>query len=113
MPIPIAARRHLVRLQNPGTPVSDGDGGFTQAWTDLAPPSVYVQIAPASAKDLERIASGTVLTTATHVVTGPFHPDVTTKTRVVFGDRTFSVTGVSSPEERQIEMVLVCVEVVR
>lgn len=113
MPIAIAERRHLVRLQNPGVAVPDGDGGYTQTWNDLAPANVYVQIRPASARDLERVASGTVLSTATHVVTGPYHPDVTTQTRVVFADRTFNVTGVSSPDERQIEMVLVCVEVVR
>jgi len=125
MPIPIAARRHLVQAQNPAGPaVADGDGGFTQLWTDLAPPTLYVKIAPATAKDLERVAGGTVLATATHIVTGPFHPDVTTETRLTkgprnadgtlaTGSRQFNVTGKSDVEERQIEMVLVCVEVVR
>lgn len=113
MAIAIAERRHLVRLQNPGLAVPDGDGGYTQTWTDLNPPTVKVQIRPASARDLERVASGTVLSTATHVVTGPYHPDVTTQTRVVFGDRTFNVIGVSNIDERNIEMVLTCVEVVR
>lgn len=113
MPIPIAQRRHLVLLQNPGPSVPDGEGGYTQTWTDLIPPTLYVQIVAATARDLERVAAGTVLSTATHIVTGPYHPDVTTQTRILFADRIFNVTGVSDPEERQIEMVLVCVEVVQ
>ena len=31
--------RHSVLFQNPGPPVPDGDGGFTQSWIDLVPPT--------------------------------------------------------------------------
>ncbi len=113
MPIPIANRRHLVRWQGPGPAVPDGDGGFTTTWADLQPASSYVQIAAATAKDLERVAAGTVLSTATHIVTGAFHPGVTTQTRMLFGERVFNVVGVSDLDERHIEMVVTCVEVVR
>jgi head-tail adaptor len=71
-----------------------------------------VSIEPATARDLERIAAGTVLSTATHIVEGRFHAGVTTKTRMVYGGRTFSITGVANVEERGIEMQLVAVEVV-
>lgn len=106
----VGDRPHQVRLQNPGPAVPDGDGGFTQVWLDLVPATWSVKIAPATAADLERVTAGTVLATATHLVTGPYHPQISTATRIVFGTRVFSVTGVSDPEERHSETICVCVE---
>ena len=108
----IGLRRHRVQLQSPGAAVSDGDGGVTQEWADLDPARVYAEIKPATAKDLERVASGTVISTASHVVTFPYHPQVSLSTRIIFGTRVFSVTGVSNPEERHVETICVCVELV-
>jgi SPP1 family predicted phage head-tail adaptor len=71
-----------------------------------------MKIAPATERDLEQVAAGTVLSKATHIVTGPYHAQVTTKTRLLYNGRQFSVTGVADPEERHVELVLVCVEVV-
>lgn len=112
MSIPIGERRHRITLQNPGPPVANGDGGFTQTWTDLVPPSMYAKIATATARDLQREAAGTVLSAATHIITMPYHPGVTTKTRILFDGRTFDVTGVSDPDERHIDTVAICTEVV-
>lgn len=106
------AYRHTVVLQNPGPAVPDGDGGSTQSWTDLAPRTWKCSIEPATAKDLERITSGTVLATATEILKGRHRADVTTQTRVIFGGRVLSVTGVGNPEERNITLELACVEVV-
>jgi SPP1 family predicted phage head-tail adaptor len=104
--------RHLVLFQSPGTPVANGDGGFTQSWTDLVPGSWHVSIEPATARDLERVAAGTVLSTASHIVKGRYHPGVNTSTRMIFGGRTFSITGKANLEERSIHMELIAVEVV-
>lgn len=109
----IAQRPHRVTLQNPGPAVPNGDGGYTQSWIDLVPPALWMEIKPATARDLERVAAGTVLSTATSVITGPFHPQVTTTTRLLFNGREFHVTGDQNIEERGGEMVLVCVEVVQ
>lgn len=109
----IGARLHLVLFQNPGAPVPDGDGGFTQTWTDLSPATWHVSIEPATARDLERVAAGTVLSTATHIVKGRYHPTVTTATRMIYGGRTFSITGKANLEERDIFMELIAVEVVQ
>ena len=106
----INQRRFRVQLQTPGPGVSDGDGGVTQSWTDLVPAHRYAKLKPATARDLERIAAGTVIGTASHIVTFPFHPGVTLATRIVFRGRVFQVTGVSNPEERNIETIAVCVE---
>ena len=105
-------RRHLISLQGPGPGVPDGDGGVTQDWANLDPTHVYAEIKPATAKDLERVAAGTVIGTASHVVTFPYHPQVSLSTRILFGTRVFSVTGVSNPEERNVETICVCVELV-
>jgi head-tail adaptor len=107
-----AARPHRVTLQNPGPGAPDGDGGFLQSWTDLAPASMYVSIQPATARELERVTAGTALSTASHIVTGPYHPQVTTQTRILFSGRTLFVIGVANPEERNVETVMVCNEVV-
>jgi head-tail adaptor len=104
--------RHSVLFQNPGPPVPDGDGGFTQSWIDLVPPSWRVSIEPATARDLEFVTAGTVLSAATHIVRGDFHPGVTTATRMVFDGRQMSITGKQNLEERGITMELVAVETV-
>jgi SPP1 family predicted phage head-tail adaptor len=108
----VGARPHRISLQNPGPAVPDGDGGYTQSWIDLVPPAASAEIKPATARDLERVAAGTVLSTATHMVTIPYRAGVTTQTRVLYNGRSFSVTGVSNPEEKNVELILVCVEVV-
>jgi SPP1 family predicted phage head-tail adaptor len=105
-------KRHYVTLDKPGTPVPDGEGGFTQAREPLSPPDWYVEIKPATARDLERVVANTVQSTASHLVTGDYRPDVNTQTRVTFGARIFEVTGVQNPEERNRDLVLVCEEVV-
>lgn len=109
----ISAKPHRVFLQNPGPAVSDGDGHTTQSWLDLNPRAISMEIKPATARDLERVAAaGAVISTGMSIMTGPFHPQVTTKTRVLFNGREFHVTGDQNIEERNGEMVLVCVEVV-
>ena len=106
----IGAYRHTVHLSEPGPTVPDGDGGFTQGWADVQPPLWYVSIQPASAHDLERVAAGTVLTTASHIVRGRYLAGVTTSSRMLFKGRTFAVTGIRNIDERSIDMELVAVE---
>jgi len=104
--------RHYVLFQQPGPPVQNSDGGYTQSWTDLTPAHWWVSIDPATTRDLERIAAGTVISTATHIVKGKYHPQVNTTTRMIFGGRTFSITGKQTPKEQAITMELIAVEVV-
>lgn len=111
-PIAAAVRQHLIQIENPGTPVPNGDGGFTTPYVAASPASEWAAIQPASARDLERVVAGTVLATATHLVTIPYRTDVTAQTQIVFGTRRFSVNGVTNPGERDIDLVLACTEVV-
>ena len=55
-------------------------------------------------------------TTATHLVSMPYHPGVTVQAQLLVEDhprpeRTFEIVYISNPEERDAEMVLVCAEV--
>jgi len=109
----IGTLRHLVTLEAPGTAVADGDGGYTQVYTALTPPKVWASIEPATARDLERVAAGTVISTATHVIRCRYHAGIDTQTRIRFNDRTFSVTGVQNIEERNRELEIVAVEIVQ
>jgi SPP1 family predicted phage head-tail adaptor len=108
--VSIADCPHRVQLQNPGAPVPDGDGGYTTPWVDCVPPQMWAQILPATQRNAEKVASGTVITTATHIITMPFHPQVTTHSRLIYDGRTFNITSAASPGERNVQSVLVCVE---
>jgi head-tail adaptor len=106
-------RRHPIRLQAPGPAVPDGDGAYTSGPdVDLTPAMVWAAIVPATARDLERLAAGTTLAQATHILRFPHHPGVTTETKITFGTRTFSVVGVENPSERNVETIALCTEVV-
>jgi head-tail adaptor len=104
---------HLVTVQNPGAPVPDGDGGYTQTWTDGTPATWHVSIVPATQADLERLAAGTVISSASHVVRGDFRPDVTTLTRLTLGAQVFAITGTVNVDLRSVDMLCGAVEVVQ
>lgn len=105
-------RRTRVTLANPGTPTSDGQGGFTETYTALSPSTSWVSVEPATERSLERLSSGSVRASATHIVRGPYHAQVTTKTRLTLDDgRQLFVSG-KTHDDRLIEMVLFCDEAV-
>lgn len=110
--MPAGMRRHYVTLSEPGTRTPDGDGGYTETVAWLQPPTAYAAIQPATARDLERVAAGTVIATSTHVIALPYHPGVTTQTVITYNGRRFAVTGVSNPDERNRETICTAVEVV-
>ncbi len=109
----IGADRHRVTVQQqtPG-PVSDGDGAYDETWIDATPAAWDVSVTPATARDLEQAAAGTVTSKATHLVSGRYRPDISTLSRVLFNGRPLNVVGVTNVQERGIRLELVCVEVV-
>jgi len=110
---PAGARVHRVLLENPSGRVPDNDGGYTYTWAPLNPPEVYARIQHASVRDLERTIAETVTTVATHLVTIPYHPQVTRATRITFNGRTFQVVAQpANKEELDRELDLVCAELV-
>jgi head-tail adaptor len=111
IPMPAGLRPHRVTLDNPGPPVATSDGGFTESTVPLQPAAMFASILPILDRDVERSTGGTVIALATHRVTMPWHPQVTIQTRLRFNGRTFSVISVANTEERNVELVLLCVEV--
>jgi head-tail adaptor len=112
MAIASGRRRHVLTISNPGEMVPDGGGGWTETPAVLG--QVYGEIVPASVRDLERSMPNIVIASASHIVTIPYVAGVTLVSTVVFhdtgGDRTFSIAGISDPEERHVELVLACEE---
>jgi len=108
----IGQARHVVTLENPGTPVPDGDGGYTEGWAPLDPASWDCAIQAANARALESLAAGTVIAQASHIVTGRYHPGITIETRLTFNGRRMNVIYVANRDERGIDSVLLCSEVI-
>lgn len=106
-------RRNLVELRNPvGEAVPDGDGEYQQEFETFA--EHFASVDPATAQKLERFASSVPVASATHIIVLPFEHGVSTLTKVRwndgFSERNASVVGYADPEERHIELVLVCAE---
>jgi head-tail adaptor len=107
----IAHRPHEAVFEAPGAPIADGKGGFTEAPpTPIA--TLFVRISPASAGDMERVEPGTILSRASYVVAAPYHAGLTTKTRMRVDGRVFNVNGVTNLDERNVELRLLCEEIV-
>jgi SPP1 family predicted phage head-tail adaptor len=103
----IGARRHVVTIETP-TVTPDGQGGFTTTWTPIG--TAHAEIQPATTASLERLGANTVAAQASHTMRMPWRTGITTQARVLFGTREFAVTGLSNPDERSIELMLVVTE---
>jgi head-tail adaptor len=113
--IPAGRRTTYVTLENPGAPVPDGAGGFTESWTPLDPPAAWVALEALGGADMERLTADTISASGTHQVTLPYHPQVTVQTRLTYADpdrglRTFQVLGWRDPGAVRRELVLVAAE---
>ena len=110
MPQELGTYTTRVRFQNPGPATPDGDGGYTQTWIDCTPAEWKVSLVQATTPALERVAAGTVISTATHIVEGAWHPQVSTLSRMTHEARVFAITGKVASEGRT--MICGAVEVV-
>jgi len=108
--------RQRITLDTPGIPVPNAAKGFTQPWIALSPPAVWASIEPATVRDLERVAAGTIIVSASHIVTVRDHPGITTQTRITWRDRwnkphTANVVGLQHRDPLDDELVLLCQEI--
>ena len=107
-PLTAGARIHEVTIEA-ATVGPDGSGNYVETWAPIAGP-LWASIAPAVAADLERLTSATVMAVATHILRCPYVAGITTLARVRFGARLFSIAGVANVEERNVQLILFCVE---
>lgn len=98
--------RHRVVLEWP-TITRTASGDTVTTWTPTA--EVWAEVAPDSGS--ERFSAATDLAELVHTVKMRWRAGVTPTHRVRYGTRTFRVESVMSPDERQRELVLRCVEV--
>ena len=106
--------RHRVTLDEPGPAISDPDGGWVPSWIPLTPAAWDCSIeAPTThLHGLEYLGGGSVVGQATHMLVGRYHPGITLQTRVTFQGRTMNVIYARNRDERDLETVLLCAEVV-
>ena len=104
-----------VALSNAGPRVRNNDGTYDTPREPLTPATAWASVEIASPKAMEQVARETTIGTATHLVTIPYHPQVTLQTQVTWTDRfardhTANVVGYSNPDQKCIETVMLCVE---
>jgi SPP1 family predicted phage head-tail adaptor len=98
--------RHKVLIQNPSES-TDTQGGAEFTWTTVA--TAWAAVEPLSSR--EQYWQSQLQTLGTHKVTLRYTALVTSRSRILFGTRTFEITSKVNTEERGEELVLVCVEV--
>jgi glutamine amidotransferase PdxT len=112
----IGKLRQTVTLANPRDVTVDGD--TTQVYdVALNPPTWRASIEKASVRTAERSFGATVIAQATNILTGRFHPGITTETQMTWVDRagvthTGSVLDVADPEGAGVATVVLVAEVV-
>jgi len=111
----LGALRTRVSVSNPGSPVPDGDGGFTLVYTKASPSEWWAGIQTATPRAAERIFSGTVVPHADYILNGRFHPQIDTRTRLTWTDRSGShvtdVLDVIDNEGAGVESIVLVSEV--
>lgn len=88
------------------TEASDGQGGQTETWADVA--TVWASINPMS--DYEKFQAQQLQTNTTHKLTIRYRTGLTTKHRVLFGTRIFNIKGIVNPGEANFFLNLKCIE---
>ena len=97
--------RHRVTIQR-STPTYDGEGGYVDAWADVA--TVWAAVDPIRAQQLGDYASTGV--EATHIIQMRAEADVLERDQLVFGSRVFEVLTIENIQERGVYLVMTCKE---
>ncbi len=89
----------------------DGQGGQTEAWSDLAT-GVACRLSPLSSQiDNEGEVEDRVATTKFRLVTLPASQDIKVEDRVIVGGQTLEVRGLRDPRSWQLSRRVECLEV--
>ena len=101
----IGKMRYQVQLQQPAS-TTDAGGGRTQVWSTVA--LLWANIEPKSGS--ERYKNDQITDTTTHDVYIRYRKTISTKWRISYGDRTFSIKSILNIEERDRFYLLSCTE---
>ena len=100
--------RHLVTIQTRSTTRDVTSGQLEESWTNGD--TVWAAVLPMSGRELEQ-AQAIHAQVKTKIVMR-YTSNVSAESRIKFGDRTFHVWSVINTEERNIETICYCEEVV-
>lgn len=101
----IGRMRYRIKLESATNTVDTG-GGMTQVWATLA--NIYANIKPISGTETFR--QGKVSSDTTHELTIRYRSDISTKYRICYGSRIFSIQSILNIDERDRFMKLSCKE---
>ena len=99
--------RHRVTIQQRETS-KDAYGQDVITWSDLA--TVWARVSPLQGREYLTARQAVAVAEVTTRITARNRSDVTPDMRVVFGAHTYQIRSVIRPEERNIEMQLMCSE---
>jgi len=97
--------RQRIKIQSLSR-TGDGQGGFTETWTDYL--TLWAAVKPVSAA--ERIWGQRVESNVSHVITIRWTDLLTTEMRIFFENRIFQIHGIRRENEERWFMILDCVE---
>ena len=98
--------RHRVTIQE-SKETRKGDGSIAVTWEDVG--TVWASVRPIRAT--ERIRNNMLESEISHRVEMRYRDDITTKQRILFGTtRYFNIETVINPNERNINLELICRE---
>jgi SPP1 family predicted phage head-tail adaptor len=97
----IGSLRHRIKFQTLSR-ATDGQGGFTETWTDLA--TVWAYVKPVSAR--EKMISNQIQYQRSHEVIIRHRTGITQEMRFLYDGRTFQIKGVRRPDERKFYLII-------
>jgi len=100
--------RHYITLSTLSTTTRDEFGGFTEVFATAA--SVWGSIEPMSGRELE--SAQQVHGEATTKVTMRYTTHAAITSRIDYGSHTYEIVDIQNPEERNIELVCICKELI-
>lgn len=113
MPRSSGRRPHPLKLQRPLAPTPDSpvdaNGEYVQEFETYQ--QLMGSVEPATASRLEKLTASGAIGAATDIVTIPLIEGVELKQRVLYRGRRLDIIGYGDPEERHIELVLICQEI--
>lgn len=101
----IGKMRYRVKIES-ATDTTDAGGGRARVYNTLA--TVYANIKPI--KGTETFRQGKVSSDTTHEVTLRYRSDLSTKYRICYGTRVFSIKSILNIDERDRFLKLECKE---
>ena len=106
--IEVGSMRHRITIQEKNL-VDDGQGGFTNTWSDVA--TVWASIKEAKAS--EKLWAERLEQNITHRMAIRYRANLSTDMQIIYDGRTFQLHGIQDPDEKKHWLILKVEEGVR